>query len=311
MAVSLYVATGVIDWVSPHCVNWVGAGDPSSPSKPPAKSRWLKLRTTVQLGGAITQSHKKPPLKREDSFLKRFSTRQSAEPTTQSAHRSFIASQRVLNPDENALFMWLSVLTACVLHNAWTLIVRQAFPELQHAVPRLWFGLDLTTDVVFLADIGVQFRTGYLEQGLMVCDSAKLARHYIRSQRFALDLLALTPLDLVQLWTGPLPIVRIPRFLKLYRAVRFYYMAESRTIYPNMWRVVNLVHILLLLAHWFGCFYYMISELEGFCGSWSYPNPRSDLHYTMLARKYLGSVYWSTLTLTTIGDLATPSTNLQ
>ena len=51
----------------------------------------------------------------------------------------------------------------------------------------------------------------------------------------------------------------------------YYYMVESRTLYPNMWRVVNLIHILLLLAHWFGCFYYMLSEAEQFQGDWTYP----------------------------------------
>jgi hypothetical protein len=40
----------------------------------------MKLRTTVQLSGAISNTiQKKAPLKREDSFLKRFSTRQVAE----------------------------------------------------------------------------------------------------------------------------------------------------------------------------------------------------------------------------------------
>ena len=42
-----------------------------------SNQRWMKLRTTVQLSGAIQKV--KPPLKREDSFLKRFSTRQIAE----------------------------------------------------------------------------------------------------------------------------------------------------------------------------------------------------------------------------------------
>jgi len=37
----------------------------------------MKLRTTVQISSAIAP--KKPPLKREDSFLKRFSTRQQPE----------------------------------------------------------------------------------------------------------------------------------------------------------------------------------------------------------------------------------------
>lgn len=51
---------------------------------------------------------------------------------------------------------------------------------------------------------------------------------------------------------------------KVYRAVKYYYIVESRTVWPNLWRVVNLIHILLILAHWFGCFYYLLSEAEGF-----------------------------------------------
>ncbi|KAF4520048.1 hypothetical protein B566_EDAN008336 [Ephemera danica] len=48
--------------------------------KTKSNQRWMKLRTTVQLSGAISSTiQKKTPLKREDSFLKRFSTRQVAE----------------------------------------------------------------------------------------------------------------------------------------------------------------------------------------------------------------------------------------
>lgn len=52
--------------------------------------------------------------------------------------------------------------------------------------------------------------------------------------------------------------------LQVYRAVKYYYIVESRTVWPNLWRVVNLIHILLILAHWFGCFYFLLSEAEGF-----------------------------------------------
>lgn len=51
---------------------------------------------------------------------------------------------------------------------------------------------------------------------------------------------------------------------QVYRAIKFYYIVESRTVWPNLWRVVNLIHILLILAHWFGCFYFLLSEVEGF-----------------------------------------------
>lgn len=74
----------------------------------------------------------------------------------------------VVNPDENFYFHWLMVLTICVLYNLWTLIVRQSFPELQEKASSFWFTCDCISDVVFLCDIAVQLRTGYLEQGLMV-----------------------------------------------------------------------------------------------------------------------------------------------
>ncbi|OWR47807.1 cyclic-nucleotide-gated cation channel [Danaus plexippus plexippus] len=287
-----------------------------------SNQRWMKLRTTVQLSSAI---QKKPPLKREDSFLKRFSTRQipEAQETVEdtgsegatgenrASHRQRRRKVRVprtvVNPDENFYFYWLWVITICVLYNLWTLIVRQSFPELQILCHYFWVTCDAIGDLAFALDLVVQLRTGYLEQGLMVYDSKKLVKHYLSSRSFLLDIGALTPLDLLQLKIGTNPIVRFPRFLKVYRAISCYYMVESRTVYPNFWRVINLIHILLILAHWFGCFYFLLSEAEGFQGDWAYPYRPGD--YATLTRKYLGSLYWSTLTLTTIGDLPTPETN--
>ncbi|XP_036232536.2 uncharacterized protein Cngl isoform X2 [Bactrocera oleae] len=289
-----------------------------------SNQRWMKLRTTVQISSAI---QKKPPLKREDSFLKRFSTRQIPETQetvedtgSESAfgesnkstkrRRRFLQKRRsVVNPDENFYFYWLMILTVSVLYNLWTLIVRQSFPELQQAVPIFWFVCDTLTDVVFVFDIIVQLRTGYLEQGLMVYDDKKLALHYIHSRDFFFDIISLIPLDLIQLKIGANPLLRFSRFFKVYRCVKFYYIVESRTVWPNLWRVINLIHILLILAHWFGCFYYLLSEAEGFQGDWVYPYRPGD--YATLTRKYLGSLYWSTLTLTTIGDLPTPETNAE
>ncbi|KAL0114015.1 hypothetical protein PUN28_011376 [Cardiocondyla obscurior] len=296
-----------------------------------SNQRWMKLRTTVQLSSAISTIQKKPPLKREDSFLKRFSTRQIPESQEtldtgegegdvtddkntgnrrrRRPRRPQKPPKTVVNPDENFYYYWLMLLSACVLYNLWTLIVRQSLPELQELAPYTWISCDGFTDAVFLVDVAVQFRTGYLEQGLMVYNSRKLAGHYLKSKSFFLDMLALIPLDLLQVNLGSNPMLRFPRFLKIYRVYNYYYMVESRTVYPNLWRVLNLIHILLILAHWFGCFYYLLSEAEGFQGDWVYPYRPGE--YATLTRKYLGSLYWSTLTLTTIGDLPTPETNAE
>ncbi|GBL94974.1 Cyclic nucleotide-gated cation channel alpha-4 [Araneus ventricosus] len=186
--------------------------DPSSPGG----SRWKKLRTTVQLSNAVSH-HRKPPLKREDSFLKRFSTRppnvilSDKDPIKADNWFYRVASASVLNPDESLLFWWLWMVTFCGLYNSWTLIAREAFPELQEAHVVLWDVLDWCSDVVYLLDIAVQFRTGYLEQGIMVRDSAQLAKHYVKSRDFILDVAALAPLSFLHGILGESPLLRFPR----------------------------------------------------------------------------------------------------
>jgi hypothetical protein len=133
--------------------------------------------------------------------------------------------------------------------------------------------------------------------------------NYIRSSRFIFDIASLTPLELLQIKFGSIPILRFPRFLKVYRTFQLYYLLESRTVYPNTYRVLNLLHILLLLGHWLASFYFMVSKAEGFVGYWSYPKPVGN--FSQLTKMYLRCLYWSTLTLTTIGDLPPPETNWQ
>lgn len=191
--------------------------DPNPPpGSPGGSSRWKKLRTTVHLTHAVSHHRSKPPLKREDSFLKRFSTRPPniqppAHPTSTTASTTlqWLGRCTVLNPDEQLLFGWLWLVTACGLYNAWTLIAREAFPELR--MDFVWTALDWTTDVVYCLDVAVQFRTGYLEQGIMVRDGKELAGHYVRSRDFGLDVAALAPLGLLKGLIGESPLLRFPR----------------------------------------------------------------------------------------------------
>ncbi|CAF5042898.1 unnamed protein product, partial [Rotaria magnacalcarata] len=169
--------------------------------------------------------------------------------------------------------------------------------------------IDYVADAIYLVDIAIQFRTGYLEQGLLVYDHYKLLMNYVRSSRFIFDIISLTPLDLLQLKFGSIPILRFPRYFKVYRTFQLYYLQESRTVYPNTYRVLNLLHILLLLGHWLASFYFMVSKAEDFLGYWSYPKPVGN--FSQLTKMYLRCLYWSTLTLTTIGDLPPPETNWQ
>ena len=285
---------------------------------------WARLRTTIKVAGAVNQNvgrrrRKQSGLMRQDSFLKRFSTRHIGS-THIDVEDKILSNQNripkedaedhlrfVINPDENFMFAWLCIITLAVLYNLWTCIAREAFPGVQEGYDLIWFSTDALCDLIYLLDIGVQLRTGYLERGLIVFNSVKLAKHYIYSRSFVIDMLSLFPMDLIQIFIGIHPVVRFPRFLKAYRSYRFAYMVETRTVYPNMWRVANLSHVLFLGSHWFAAFYFMISKAGDFKGGWGYPKPVGE--FASVNRIYLKSLYWSTLTLTTIGDLPPPESN--
>ena len=217
--------------------------------------------------------------------------------------------QSVIKPKGNFMFVWLGFVSLTVLYNIWTAITRQAFRNITDGFFFIWLPIDLTADCILLFDILVQSRTAYYEKGLLVLDHIKTAKVYVKTRSFKLDLISLLPLELLQIKFGIHPILRFPRFLKVYRALQWKQMVESRTAYPNLLRILHFTHIIFLGAHWFAGFYYLISEWEGFTTAWGYPKPEGE--YAAGIRKYLMSLYWAMLTLTTIGDGDTPKTELE
>lgn len=67
---------------------------------------------------------------------------------------------------------------------------------------------------------------------------------------------------------------------------------------------------ILVLIHWNACLYFAISFALGFgSDNWVY-NINGPINST-LARQYIYSFYWSTLTLTTIGETPTPENDIE
>ena len=68
-----------------------------------------------------------------------------------------------------------------------------------------------------------------------------------------------------------------------------------------------LVLWIVIIIHWNACFYYLISDSIGFgADDWVYPSQENGSDYSTLSRQYIYSFYWSTLTLTTIGEVPGP-----
>ncbi|ELK03650.1 cGMP-gated cation channel alpha-1 [Pteropus alecto] len=181
------------------------------------------------------------------------------------------------------------------------------FDELQSDYLTYWLIFDYLSDVVYLLDMFVRTRTGYLEQGLLVREKLKLIEKYKSNVQFKLDVLSVVPTDLLFFKLGwNYPEIRLNRLLRISRMFEFFQRTETRTNYPNIFRISNLVMYIVIIIHWNACVYYSISKAIGFGNdTWVYPDV-NDPEFGRLARKYVYSLYWSTLTLTTIGETPPP-----
>uniref|UniRef100_A0A4W5LY99 Cyclic nucleotide gated channel subunit alpha 2 n=1 Tax=Hucho hucho TaxID=62062 RepID=A0A4W5LY99_9TELE len=244
---------------------------------------------------------------RPDSFLERF-----RGPELRTAPSRISNTQRkwgvfVVSPSDDMYYRWLFVIAIAVLYN-WILIVARAcFDKLQTSNYICWLVLDYLSDAVYILDTCVRLRTGFLEQGLLVKDLSKLRNSYVRTFQFKLDVVSILPTDLAYISTGiHTPELRFNRLLRFPRMFEFFDRTETRTNYPNIFRICNLVLYILVIIHWNACIYFAISKSLGFgSDTWVYPNI-SNPEYGSLTRGYVYCLYWSTLTLTTIGEMPAP-----
>ncbi|XP_064569161.1 cyclic nucleotide-gated olfactory channel isoform X2 [Zonotrichia leucophrys gambelii] len=184
---------------------------------------------------------------------------------------------------------------------------KACFTDLQKTYLVLWLVLDYISDALYLGDTVIRLHTGFLEQGLLVKDLKKLRDNYIPTLQFKLDVLSIVPTDLAYVWLGlHCPELRFNRLLRFSRMFEFFDRTETRTSHPNIFRISNLVLYILVIIHWNACIYYAISKAIGFGeDSWVYPNV-TEPEYGSLTREYVYCLYWSTLTLTTIGETPPP-----
>lgn len=129
----------------------------------------------------------------------------------------------------------------------------------------------------------------------------------MKTPQFKLDMLSVIPTDIVFFYIGiNNPEWRFNRLFRLGRLFEFFDRTETRTNFPNIFRIANLVLYIIIIIHWNGCLYFAVSKILGFgSDTWVYPGPEKP-EFSQLSRQYIYSFYWSTLTLTTIGETPPP-----
>lgn len=240
-----------------------------------------------------------------------------------------LADSFFIDPFGKVYYGWLAIISSCYMYNLIFLIARSSFWLLQEIdYWYIWLILDyIFSDFIYLIDIFVHFLTAYIDKGEMCTNKRKIAKRYIKTFQFKLDVISLLPSDfLVFLFssfrkhpTHLLPTLRLNRLLKYYRLSEFRYLTETQSKYPTIFRLCNLVINILLIMHWNGCVYFKFSDNVGFgSDKWVFPSLTSpnittnlsdaEINNLLLTNEldvqYIYCFYWSVQTLTTIAEVS-------
>ena len=149
----------------------------------------------------------------------------------------------------------------------------------------------------------------------MVKDTHALHLYYLKSWESKNDFLSIFPFDLLYIYTGVnFCILRLNRYLRMGRMFKFIDRTETQTNYPNTFRICTLVMYIIVIIHWNACLYFQMSAFIGFgSDEWVYFDINETVYpeNATLTRMYIYSFYWSTLTLTTIGETPRPEIDLE
>ena len=86
-----------------------------------------------------------------------------------SSFRSF-----VFDPSGRLIYYWSMIVSLAFVYNSWVILYRFAFEEINSESMALWLTLDGISDFIYVLDIVVHFRIGYLEEGVLQTDGGQL-----------------------------------------------------------------------------------------------------------------------------------------
>lgn len=121
------------------------------------------------------------------------------------------------------------------------------------------------------------------------------------------DLVSLLPTDFLYFAFGfETPLVRINRLVRIPRLNEALDRMETRTSYPNTFRIIKLMIYIFVLIHWNACLYFALSNYIGFgSDQWVYPNI-TDPMFASMRRQYFYCFWFSAQIFTTVGDTPLP-----
>lgn len=158
---------------------------------------------------------------------------------------------------------WDMVILLFVIYTAVTLPIQLAYPDAPDTFNQL-ADFELVMDILFLVDIGLNFRTSYVQNAELNVNKKKIAQKYF-SGWFPIDLAGSLPWEITfriiaavstddTIFQGDfLTLFKILKVPKLLRLGRFFKALEKFEGAANVGRIFFLMLILVIFVHWIAC----------------------------------------------------------
>ena len=197
-----------------------------------------------------------------------------------------IFGRNALNPSKRTYFIWLFIVSTAVFYNMVLNLPRICFNQLQKDFMNIFIPVDYLMDVIYILDFYIKSRTSYIHEGMLVDNPKQLFFNYFgKPGQVFFDSLSALPFDHFARLVKMIPddsirfsylpaMLRLNRCLKFPRLIEFVDRAETRTSYPNVFRLLVLVFQILLIVHTNGCIYFGLSRWIKFNyddDRWVYP----------------------------------------
>ncbi|KAH9627395.1 hypothetical protein KSS87_001234 [Heliosperma pusillum] len=213
----------------------------------------------------------------------------------------------IISPFSPRYRAWEMLLVILVVYSAWICPFEFAFLSYKQD---LLFIIDHIVNGFFAIDIVMTFFLAYVDSTTyrLIDDHKKIAVRYL-STWFLFDVCSTAPLQSLSFLFGDhrtgglgFKALNMLRLWRLRRVSSLFARLEKDIRFNYFWtRCIKLVSVTLFAVHCAGCFYYLIAD--------KYPNPRKtwigaqdpNFKEQSVWKRYIASIYWSIVTLTTTG----------
>ncbi|CAN1785336.1 Potassium channel KAT3 [Linum perenne] len=214
----------------------------------------------------------------------------------------------VIAPYDHRYRLWQTFLVLLVVYSAWASIFELAF---KRASTGALLPIDLAVDAFFAIDIVLTFFVAYLDTTtyLLVDDHRKIATRYLTKPWFVMDVASTLPFQFIyRIFTGRMNhegvfgFLNLLRLWRLRRVSQLFTRLEKDTRFSYFWtRYLKLIGVTLLAVHSAGCFYYWLAYHHPIQDETWIGTEVDNFKERSIWLGYTYSLYWSIVTLTTVG----------